>query len=99
MSRESSDGGLVRWDSGDAPICGVQTSVEDGGRSALVHFDNSENLKFAWPSDALTPVLLEVGQPVQLVATGDRGVVTNRAEGRGRIFYSVALTSGDNRTV
>jgi ATP-dependent helicase HepA len=99
MSREISVGSLVRWNGGDAPVWGVVTDVERGGKSILVHLDNGENLKFAWPAEVLEHVLLEAGQPVQLTATGDRGVVTNRVDSGARIFYSVALADGENRTV
>lgn len=69
------------------------------GHQVSVHFDDGRDLQFAWPSETLAHVLLEPGQPVELVATGDRGNVAGRVEGADRIFYSVNLADGGNRTV
>lgn len=99
VSHEVGLGALMRWTAGDHPVWGVVTAVGERAKSVAIHFDDGRDLQFAWPTDNLAHALLDVGQPVQLTATGDRGVVSSRLETGGRIFYSVGLADGGNRTV
>src|SRR4051794_41561344 len=89
MSGEIGLGALVRWTAGDQPVWGVVAAVGERARSVDVHLDDGRDLSFAWPADALEHVLLDVGQLVQLTATGDRGVVSSRLESGGGGFYLV----------
>src|SRR5436190_13970437 len=91
LTSEITKGALVRWNNGEQLRWGIVASVTNGGKSVAVHFDEGDDLSFAWPSETLERVLLEAGQPVRLIATDDRGVVTTRVTSNGRTFYSVAL--------
>jgi ATP-dependent helicase HepA len=88
----------VRWNNGATESWGVVVAA-DSGRKITVHFDDGRDLQFAWPVDTLEHVLLNPGEPVRLAATGDRGVIANRIDGADRVFYSVTLADGGNRTV
>src|SRR5439155_20643582 len=96
---EGSQGSRIRWHNGERETWGVVTECENSGKSILGRFDDGQELRFAWPSETVHHILLNAGQPVQLTATGDRGVVTTRLPSNGRIFYSVSLSDGGNRTV
>jgi ATP-dependent helicase HepA len=93
-----SRGALVCWNNGASESWGVVVAA-DGGHQVAAHFDDGRDLQFAWPSETLVHVLFEPGQAVELIATGDRGNIARRLDGPDRIFYSVNLADGGNRTV
>src|SRR5690242_18462671 len=92
-------GALVRWSNGGDPAWGVVSSVAANRKSLDVHLDGGANHTFAWPNEALEHVLLDVGQPVLLTATNERGVVAARTPAGGKTFYSVSLAAGGQKTV
>src|SRR4051812_33380783 len=99
MTETISKGALVRWNNGAQQRWGVVSDVTKAGKCIAVHLDGGDNLTFAWPSETVEHVLLDTGQSVKLTATGDRGVVSARIPSDGRVFYSVSLADGGNRTV
>src|SRR4051794_10411250 len=84
---------LVRWKG----LHGTVTSLEPS--RVTVRFDDGETRQFSYPSDVLRRIMLLDGQHVQVVSTGEIGVIRTQLEARGILLYKVGLPSGQSPTI
>jgi hypothetical protein len=91
-------GNIVRWLAGANGGVGVVVDV-NGGRQVRVRFDSGEENLFAWPNEVLERVRFDPGSKVHLLADDEIGVVSDLTEIDDRIFYTVQLPGGVQKTV
>jgi ATP-dependent helicase HepA len=94
---DAQSGQLLRWKSEAGDGYGVVSAV--AGRRVAVRMDAGEELQFAWPSEVLERVEFAAGDPVEVVGANQAGVVADRNEVGGRMFYEVTLPGNVRRTI
>src|SRR4051812_45821345 len=91
-------GNLVRWLNSTGSV-GVVRESDTVGRRVRIRFDSGDERSFGWPCQDLQRVSFAPGQQVELVGSGQSGVVDDAMDAGGVISYGVNLPDGSRKRV